>query len=98
MVDNIIYSGDITVHPIKTEDNAKKRPPSMAKNAFKNQDDFACFCSTSPAELNLRLTNYIIPPLTLYSIENHKLECQIISIGNDINDRTKTTTSQEYDR
>ena len=51
-----------------------------------------------PGELNLLLTNYFIPPLTLYSIENHKLECQIISIGNDINDRTKTTTSQEYDR
>ena len=25
----------------------------MSKNAFKNQDDFACFCNSSPAELNM---------------------------------------------
>ena len=45
--------------------------------------------NTTTAELKIRLTNYwLIPPLTLNSIENHKLECQIIFIGHDIKSRT----------
>jgi len=50
VVDNLIYSGDVTIHPFPNKGDIKLK--KMAKNS-KNQEEFSCFCSKSPAEFNL---------------------------------------------
>lgn len=50
VVDNLIYSGDVSIHP-----SAPKMDPRMKRmssNAYKENEEKPCFCNSSPAELN----------------------------------------------
>ena len=49
-MDNVIYSGDVSLHPPSSKiDSRLKR---MAKNSHVQAEDQACFCPSSIAELN----------------------------------------------
>ena len=53
VVDNVIYSGDVSLHTMMASNGSDSKLKSMSKDAMKRGDhDFACFCSTSPSELN----------------------------------------------
>ena len=51
VVDNVIFSGDTSLHPMTSKMDQKLR--KMARNAFKEEEESqTCFCSKSPANLN----------------------------------------------
>ena len=50
VIDNVIFSGDVTMHPMNNKCDPKLK--KMARNAFKLDENQSCFCTKSPAEIN----------------------------------------------
>ena len=52
VVDNLIYSSDLTLHPLPAKSSFDEKCRKMAPNS-KKCEEFSCFCNSSPAELNM---------------------------------------------
>ncbi len=51
VVDNLIYSGDVSIHPVASKMDPKMK--AMSESALEKGGSNQCFCSSSAAELNL---------------------------------------------